>query len=127
MDNITRRVLAGEIVLTKNTDGFAAVALAEKLESTSVLYGHTVLRMSVSATKSDGSTVSVKPTGVIGRTVIDGHDVVKVAVTVQAPARAARVSQPVNGFCRCGGEADNHGRCYQCGGYQRHADAGRYL
>lgn len=27
-----------------------------------------------------------------------------------------------NGVCHCGGEADTHGRCYQCGGYQRDAD-----
>lgn len=38
-----------------------------------------------------------------------------------------RAPRPVNGICRCDGEADNRGRCYQCGGYQRHADAGRYL
>lgn len=129
MNTITTRILAGEVVLTKNADGtLAAAALTEKLMTTRILSGETVLRTTVTATKKTGETVDLTITGIIGTTTVDGQQITKVTVTEKpAPVYTYRAPRPVNGVCRCTGDADNHGRCYQCGGYQRHADAGRFI
>ncbi|ALJ22024.1 hypothetical protein [Microbacterium sp. No. 7] len=111
MDSITSRILAGEIVLTKDATGFAATGFASSILNSLTGRPRSVVR----AFKKDGTGVDARPTDIIGRTEIDGHDVVKVAVSLDNGRRCDHY------------ETDTHGTCYACGAYVRASDAGRYL
>ena len=122
MTTITARILAGEIVLTKTSDGtLAASALAEKFWTTLILSGEPVIRKTVTATKKSGETVDLTVVAVIGTATVDGQEIMKVAVAEKPrpvyarPARCTHI------------ETDTHGICYQCGAYDRSGDAGRFI
>lgn len=123
MTTKTDRILAGQIILLKTPEGqIVAAGLASKLQGTNPTYSDS-LRQGLTATKGDGTTITIYPRTIIDAGAINGQRILKVAFS-ETP-RAPRTT--TTGFCRCDGDADNRGRCYQCGGYQRHADAGRYL
>ncbi|WP_336633619.1 MULTISPECIES: hypothetical protein [unclassified Microbacterium] len=86
----------------------------------------------VTVTKANNTTTVVTVVSLTGTYETNGvrYSVATFRKSIARKTTATRsplTARSRDGICRCDGEADSHGRCYQCGGYDRNADAGRHL